>query len=295
MGAGAEHLRAEGARRARPRRGAGRRPRRRCRARGRPRSRRGSSRPGPIPGAGPRSPRRPGPGPGRCAWSSASRSTWCSSACRAAAAMTPACRIPPPSTLRSRWALRISLGRARRGPSRPGRRAPSRSRSRPCRSAAPTRAAGTPEATTAFISRAPSRCMASPCAAGPGGDLGDVVDRVDPAAAAVVGVLQADEPGPDVVAVVGPDLAARGRPSASRPWSPVDRSAPSRPRAGRSRPLPRRRRATSASQSSSSPGPAWTPTAIWLAIVPDGTNSAASLPSSSAVRRSRALTVGSSP
>ena len=39
----------------------------------------------------------------------------------------------------------------------------------------------------------------------------------------------------------------------------------------------------------------FTPTAIWLAIVPEGTNSAASLPSSSAVRASRAFTVGSSP
>ena len=75
--------------------------------------------------------------------------------------------------------------------------------------------------------------------------------------------------GPDLVAQVVDGRAARGRPGAA---------GPSRRRGGRPRPLPRRRRATVASQSSSSPGPAWTPTAIWLAIVPVGTNSAASLP-----------------
>src|SRR5512147_241272 len=38
------------------------------------------------------------------AWSSASRARWCSSACSAAAARTPACRIPPPSIFRTRRA-----------------------------------------------------------------------------------------------------------------------------------------------------------------------------------------------
>ena len=49
-----------------------------------------------------------------------------------------------------------------------------------------------------------------------------------------------------------------------------------------------------AEQSSSSPGRQWTPTATWFAIVPDGVKIAASFPSSSAVRASRALTAGSS-
>ena len=66
-------------------------------------------------------------------------------------------------------------------------------------------------------------------------------------------------------------------------------SARSRPRAWRSRRPPRRRRARSLAHSSSSPGCVFTPTAIWLAIVPDGTNRAASLPSSSAVRASSTL------
>ena len=52
--------------------------------------------------------------------------------------------------------------RCRPGPSRPARPGPWRSRPRPCRSAGPTRVAATPEATTAFNSRAPSRCIASP-------------------------------------------------------------------------------------------------------------------------------------
>ena len=49
------------------------------------------------------------------------------------------------------------------------------------------------------------------------------------------------------------------------------------------------------SASSSSPRCVSTRMAIALPIVPDGTNSAASMPSSSAARRSRRSTVGSSP
>src|SRR5262245_57116066 len=49
------------------------------------------------------------------------------------------------------------------------------------------------------------------------------------------------------------------------------------------------------SQSSSSPGWVCALTPIWLDIVPDGTNRAASLPSNCATRSSRRLTVGSSP
>ena len=50
-----------------------------------------------------------------------------------------------------------------------------------------------------------------------------------------------------------------------------------------------------ASQMNSSPGRQWTRTAIWLLIVPEGTNSAASLPSISAIRVLERETVGSSP
>src|SRR5438270_10992582 len=45
----------------------------------------------------------------------------------------------------------------------------------------------------------------------------------------------------------------------------------------------------------SSPGPASEPSAIWFAMVPLGAQSAASLPSRSATRSCRRLTVGSSP
>jgi hypothetical protein len=45
----------------------------------------------------------------------------------------------------------------------------------------------------------------------------------------------------------------------------------------------------------SSPGRQWSRSAIWLAIVPLVTNSAASFPSNSAARASRARAVGSSP
>ena len=44
-----------------------------------------------------------------------------------------------------------------------------------------------------------------PVLAGPVADRGDALERVDPAAAPVVGVLEPDQPGPDVVDVVGPD------------------------------------------------------------------------------------------
>src|SRR5438067_955878 len=49
------------------------------------------------------------------------------------------------------------------------------------------------------------------------------------------------------------------------------------------------------SSSTSSCGWQWARTATWLDIVPDGTNSPASMPNRSAVRRSSSLTVGSSP
>ena len=137
--------------------------------------------------------------------------------------MMPACRIPPPSTLRSRWASRISSA----GPA----------------SAEPTGAPSPLEKQIETVSkcRAHSRrrdarghhgvhqpgaveVHGQPWLARPGRDLGDVVDRVDPAAAAVVRVLQADQPGPDVMAVVGPDLAAEhvGREQAA---VALDRSA----------------------------------------------------------------------
>src|SRR5262245_47270826 len=44
-----------------------------------------------------------------------------------------------------------------------------------------------------------------PVFAGPVADRGDSLERVDPASAPVVRVLEPDEPGPDVVYVVGPD------------------------------------------------------------------------------------------
>ena len=43
----------------------------------------------------------------------------------------------------------------------------------------------------------------------PSADLGDTLDRVDPAAAAIVRVLQADQPRPDVMGVVGTDETAQ--------------------------------------------------------------------------------------
>ncbi len=132
--------------------------------------------------------------------------------------------------------------------------------------------------------------------ASPARDLGDALDRVNPAAARDCGCF----PGRP---------AASGR-SGRRAWAGWRRAdvferqdpavALEGPRGHAREPgdpagLPdvdvRRRGA----QSSSSPGCVFTPTPIWLAIVPEGTNTAASLPSSSAVRASRSLTVGSSP
>ena len=64
-----------------------------------------------------------------------------------------------------------------------------------------------PVATTAFISRAPSRWVRKAVVVGPAADRLDRLVGLDPPAAAVVRVLQADQPGADEVGVVGADQA----------------------------------------------------------------------------------------
>ena len=59
---------------------------------------------------------------------------------------------------------------------------------------APYAASGTPLATWAFQSRAPSRCIATPTAWVAGAQGLDLVERLDRAAAEVVGVLHRDRP-----------------------------------------------------------------------------------------------------
>ena len=96
------------------------------------------------------------------AWSSASRSRWWSRAYRQAAARNPACRIAPPNSLRARraWAI-SSFGPSRADPT--GAPSPLLKQTETVSKCRHHSRAGTPEATTAFHSRAPSRCIASPC------------------------------------------------------------------------------------------------------------------------------------
>ena len=77
------------------------------------------------------------------AWSSARRSTWCSSAYSAGG---DDARLPHPAAedLAQAVGLAGSARPARPAPSRPGRPAPWRSRSRPCRSGSPRRRPGSP-------------------------------------------------------------------------------------------------------------------------------------------------------
>ena len=206
----------------------------------------------------------------------------------------PACRMPPPKSLRSRRARRIASAEPA--------------------SAEPT---GAPSPLEKQIETVSKCCAHSPrrmpaghdrvhepgtvqvhrqvVLASPSSDLRDALERVNPAAPAIVRVFQADQPRSNVVSVMDWAGSRRRCLRAARSRRRLRTSARSRPRAGRSRRLPRRRRATSTSTSSSSPGWVFTPTPIWLAIVPEGTKTAASLPSSSAVLASRSLTVGSSP
>ena len=97
----------------------------------------------------------------------------------------------------------------RPGPSRSEPPAPWKNRSRPCRNDVPTHEPGCPDATTAFMSRAPSRCMARLCERAHRAISAMLGHRVNPPAPAIMGVFQPDEPGPDVVHVVsGPDGVA---------------------------------------------------------------------------------------
>ena len=136
-------------------------------------------------------------------WSSASRSMR-SSADQPAAASTPPCRTPPPSILRSRRASAMnSVDPATTDPTG----APSPLLKQTWTVSTPTVSApgGTPSATAACQSRAPSRCTRRPAALrgrhGPGMLLG----RGDRATRGVVGVLQAQQRGAQ--RVVGPRRA----------------------------------------------------------------------------------------
>ena len=131
-----------------------------------------------------------------------------------------------------------------------------------------------------------------PQVAGP--HLADRVDRLHGAAAEVVGVLDDDERGLDLVG------ADAGRHERHRPGR-VEQAALARPRAAgdagerRGRPISARRTWACWSATSSWPGATCRRTPSWLASDPVGAKSPASWPSRSATRSSRARTVGSSP
>ena len=95
------------------------------------------------------------------AWSSASRSMWWSIAYRHASANRPACRQPPPNSLRTRRASRIrSRGPASADPT--GVPSPLLKHTDTVSNGSAHSRLETPVATIAFQMRAPSRCVASP-------------------------------------------------------------------------------------------------------------------------------------
>ena len=151
-----------------------------------------------------------------------------------------------------------------------------------------------PVATAAFQMRAPSRCSASPRARARRGDRDDRGARPDAAAAPVVRVLDRDQARARQVAIggqrsrleLGGGERAVGRRRSRRTARPAHAAAGARFVQARVRASP---------TITSSPGRQCSSSAIWLAIVPLGTNSAASLPRSSAARSSSARAVGSSP
>ena len=210
-----------------------------------------------------------------------------------AAARIPTWRIPPPRRLRSTRAGRDQVGRARPAASPTGAPSPfdTQARDRGGRGR-PLGDGACPEATAAFQSRAPSRCTGRPDgghrragarAARPGRPTSPWVSSTNTAAGGgpahpgvgdpaghlggverAVGVVEGDQLGRRVARPRPPPPA---RPGAGRP-------AAQRHRAGRAR------------------GPA--ARSGWPSC-PDGTKSAASLPTRSANAASRRATVGSSP
>ena len=121
-----------------------------------------------------------------------------------AAAITPAWRMPPPSIFRARRALSIN-------PRLPvttdptGAPSPLERQNVTESACAATSFAGTPIATHALKSRAPSRWTASPCSCRDPADLLERLERVDRPAAPVVGGFQADERVSRIVDVGRPD------------------------------------------------------------------------------------------
>ena len=129
-----------------------------------------------------------------------------------AAARMPTWRIPRAVALAPDAGLGHPLGGPDEHRARPGRRGPWTGRRSPCRTGCRSRAAATPEATWAFQSRAPSRCIATPTLLRGGPHLADRVDRLHRAAAEVVGVLEHDERGLDLVGTdAGGDQRRAGR------------------------------------------------------------------------------------
>ena len=128
---------------------------------------------------------------------------------------------------------------------------------------------------------------------GPAADFGDGVVRLDAAGAAVVRVLQADEPRADAVVVRRPD-AAHQLLDVQHAVVAFDRLRGDAEELG-VRALLVAEMWQLASHRNSSPAWQWTRTPSWLPIVPEGTKSAASLPSMPAMRSSSWRTVGSSP
>jgi len=224
------------------------------------------------------------------AWSSPSRPRWCSSPWRAAAARMPLCRIPPPKRLRARWA-RAMKARVPASAAPTGAPSPFEKDTITESAQAAKASRGVPVAALAFQSRAPSRCTGHPrvCASRASACSSGSGVTTPPAPLWVFSRHTSDVSGActDGWRMAASRSAARIAPAAgctSRGWSPASTAAPA---------ISQCTMCASASTSSSLPGTPCTQSAAWLAIVPVGKKSAASVPSRSATAASSRRVVGS--
>ena len=163
----------------------------------------------------------------------------------------------------------------------------------PARSIAVTPASRWP--TTAFQNRAPSTCSGTPCRGAISATCAGVGRGQRLAHRVGVGVLDGDEAGERLVGVVRVAEGVLDRGEVHRPVGPVLERADARADDDRVAGGLVDDHVVLAPAMISSPRRRCASCATRLPIVPEATNRPASLPSSSAARSSRAMTVGSSP
>ena len=211
-----------------------------------------------------------------------------------AAASTPAWRQPPPSSLRSRRARKMELSDPH---SIEPTGAPSPLLRQNCTVSATAAKAdsGTPAATDAFTSRAPSRCTDRPWRrASAAISASSSTPATRPPAIMNVFSRQSSRGGGLCGSTRFGGIAAARVSGSIRPPAPSSGRVTT-PQSAEAAPASCETMCESRWAYSSSPCVACTRIASWFAIVPETVKSAASVPANAATRRSSSITVGSSP